>query len=85
LICSVQIIGTGNARMIRSPTKERTPFVIPIVTSALGRQWPGCVLSQKKETGVHWRTLEVKAAIAQHFKGLSTSRQEIGRQLNSPA
>jgi hypothetical protein len=71
-ICSFQIIGIGRARMTRSPTKERTPLVIPIVTKAFGMQCPGCVLSQKKDTGVHWRMLEVKAAIAQHCSSISS-------------
>lgn len=64
-------MGIGSERIMRSPTKERTPFVMPITISALGMQWPGCCLSQKKETGVHCRMLEVKAAIAQHCEGLS--------------
>jgi hypothetical protein len=59
--------------MMRSPTKERTPFVMPIVMRALGMQCPGCVLSQKKETGVHWRMFEVKAATAQHYASISSA------------
>lgn len=70
LICSVQIMGIGSARMTRSPTKESTPLVRPITIRALGTQWPGWALFQKKETGVHWRMLEVKAATAQHFEDL---------------
>jgi hypothetical protein len=73
LICRLQIMGIGSERMTRSPTKESTPFVIPIRIKALGMQWPGCCLFQKKEMGVHCKMLEVKAAIAQHFDSFGTS------------
>jgi len=71
LICRLQIIGMGSARMMRSPTKDKTPFVVPMRIRALGMQCPGWALFQKKETGVHCRMLEVKAAIAQHWRVLA--------------
>jgi hypothetical protein len=70
-ICSFQIMGIGRERIIRSPTKERTPLVMPIVTRAFGMQCPGCDLFQKYETGVHCRILEVNAEIAQSYSSIS--------------
>lgn len=58
-------MGIGMQRMIRSPTNDSTPFVMPIVMSAFGMQCPGWVLSQKYDTGVHWNTLLINAAMAQ--------------------
>lgn len=41
-------MGIGSERMIKSPTKDKTPFVMPIVMRALGIQRPpGMVRSQK--------------------------------------
>ena len=64
--------------MTRSPTKESTPLVMPITIKALGTQWPGWALFQKKEMGVHWRRLEVKAATAQHFEDLRQATVDTG-------
>lgn len=66
-------MGMGDTRMMRSPTKERTPLVSPMRTKALGIQWPFCCLSHWYDTGVHWRMLATVAAIAQHCKALSSS------------
>lgn len=65
LICNLNIIGIGIAKMKRSPTKERTPFVTPIVTSTLRIHFPFWFLFQKYEMGQHWNMLALKAAMAQ--------------------